>query len=212
MFKLRVISVLIVLVCVFSAGAAYAADTLVIASVNTNKVMDGYKLRGQLEQELQAFAQQYFIKRDLRVNNRFLSEEDLDMLAQLKCKEKPLSDDTDRITALEAKSKQFEQEFQTLMQKQNASDQEKARLKEMQARVSGLEGVTKQQDEAYNKEFQAKKNEMLDRLFKDIEDAVAAVAKQKKITVVFNNMEGPLGQVVYCSMDITSDVISKLNK
>ncbi len=46
----------------------------------------------------------------------------------------------------------------------------------------------------------------------EVEAAVAAVAKQKRLDIVFNKSLGELGFIIYSSVDITEDVLKKLNK
>ena len=69
-----------------------------------------------------------------------------------------------------------------------------------------LETLMRMQDE-FEQQLNTRRDEMINQMLQDIRKAVAAIAQEKGLAVVFDST-----QVLYASNDITSDVIKRLNK
>jgi Skp family chaperone for outer membrane proteins len=68
------------------------------------------------------------------------------------------------------------------------------------------EALVQLQDQ-FEQQLNARRDEMINQMLQDIRKAVAAVAQEKKLAVVFDST-----QVLYASNDITTDVIKRLNR
>jgi len=64
-----------------------------------------------------------------------------------------------------------------------------------------------QLQDQFEQQLNARRDEMINQMLQDIRKAVAAVAQEKKLVVVFDST-----QVLYASNDITTDVIRRLNR
>lgn len=218
MLRLRGIIVLLMLGLLLSAymgGPTLAADAksgTSFGSVDVEKAFDGYDKKKQLDQELLVFADQLTLKYELRKTNRLLTADEFKQLADLTVKPNQNDADKKKIEELLAQSKQREQELQTLQQKQGATDAEKARLKELTDQATNADAVLKDETGKYQGDFAAKQVELSRQVMDEVDAAVAAVAKSKGLSMVFNKNIGDIRFIIFSSVDITDEVLKKLNK
>lgn len=210
------IALLSAFVFAVSAGAIFAADpkagTVLFATVDIEKAFDGSTKKAQLEQELQTYyrnIEQWF---QLRNANKLLTAEEFAQLVELKNKPKQEEADKKKIDELLALSKQRDQELEALRQKQGATDAEKARLNELQEQMKKSETQMQEEEKKQQAELTKKRVELSKQVMTDVDAAVAAVAKEKGLTIVFNKSAGEPGLVVYSSLDITDEVLKRLQK
>ncbi|MDI6827237.1 MAG: OmpH family outer membrane protein [Armatimonadota bacterium] len=217
MSKLRNVTTVIVMavIIVCAVGIAIAADakaTMQFGTVDIEKAYAGYQKSAQIKEELKNAYDKANLKLDLMKANKLLTPEEIAELVELSTKDKQTEADKARINALLDISKKRDQEMQTLEQKQDATDTEKARLQQLIEQRKNSEEAYKKSFESLQKELTNKENELLGAAKKDIVDAVAAVAKEKGISIVFNRSIGLADFIIYSAVDITDDVIKKLNK
>jgi len=218
MSTLRGIITITVLAGVLSAclgGALAAAEAKVpipFGTVDIEKAYAGYQKSAQIREELKAAYDKANLKLDLMKANKLLTQEEITELVDLNTKDKQTDADKARISVLLDASKNRDQELQTLEQKQDATDAEKARRQELLDQRKKSEDAHKKAFETYQKDLGTQENELLAAAKKDIVDAVAAVAKDKSIAIVFNRSIGLADFIVYSSVDITDDVVKRLNK
>jgi len=220
MSKLRgiiAVSIFVLLLSVFIGEFAFAAaeakaPAAAFGTVDIEQAFNGYEKKQQLEQDLMIFYEQIKQRLELQNTNKLLTAEEFSQLADLKSKAKQDEADKKKIEDLLALSRQREQEFQSLQQKQNATDAEKARLKEMQDQIGKTDALIKDDQGKYESELNKRRVDLSRQVMQEVETAVAAAAKEKGLTLVFNKSVGEPGLVVYSNVDITDDVLKKLNK
>jgi len=197
-------------------SSAFAAETKPAAAfgtVDVEKAFDNYEKKQQLDQELVKFVDQLDQKLAMRRDNRLLTPAEFDQLAGLKAKEKPTADDTKKIEELIASSKQREQELQALQQKPDTTEAEKTRLKELTDQGNKNDQLLKDEIGKYQEEITNRQIELSRQIMQEVEAAVASVAKEKGLTLVFNkSAAGEPGLIIYSNVDITDEVLKKLNK
>lgn len=207
-------SVLSLVLCSVLGSSVIAAESKVGAfgTIDIEKTFNDYNKKKQLDQELIAYADLLKLKLDERKNNRLLSADDSNLLMSLMSKSAQTPADKAKIDELRNTSKQLEVELQGLQQKSSPTDVEKARLNELQARANALDETLKADQSKYEADFAAKRADMSKQVMQEIEVVVAAMAKDKGLSIVFNKTYGELGLIVYSNVDITDEVITKLNK
>lgn len=200
---------------ILATGIALAADTKAeFASIDLEKAFDGYTKKVTLETQLAAeFAQvkQWF---ELRGDNKLLTDEEFNKLATLTGKTAPTDADKKDIQALKDLSKQRVQEFTTLQQKTSPTDVEKARLNELNAMGAKVEATIKDEVTKKQDDLNKKRADLSQQVMKDVQAMVETVAKDKGLVMVFNKSVGDSGLnlVLYCNLDITDEVLKRLNK
>jgi len=219
MLKLRTMLAISLLGLSMSAlilGSAFAADPKAagagFGSVDIQRAFNEYDKKKQLDQELQQFGDQLTQRLDLRNANKLLTPDEFKQLADLKAKPKQTDAEQKKIEELLALSKQREQEFQALQQKQDSTDADKARLKELQEQIDKTDASLKEELARYRSEVAQKTVELSKQVVQDIEAVVASIAKEKGLAMVFAKSVGEYTFVVYSNVDITDEVLKRLNK
>lgn len=192
-----------------AAAPAAAPTGAAFGSVDMQRCAQESKLRADSEQEWRSYAQS--LDKALQKlgggSSRLLGEADIKALAALY--EKPQLNPAEQKQAsdLEAKADAAGAELSRLQQNASPSDADKKRFDELtKAQQSGdavLQGIR----DDYNGRVQQRREELLQKLTGQIRDAVAKVAKDKGLGVVFDAQVA-----VYTANDITPDVIKMLNK
>lgn len=194
----------------FSADAKNASP--VFASVDLIKVLDGYDKRKAKVQELMGLQTSMQMKLDLRDNNKLLSDEEFKQLADLKSVANPTADDQKKMNDIIAADRQREQEFQALQQKQTLNDTEKAQLREYSARMDRVASSLNSDKEKYDAELRKKGADLDRQTSEELDVAIASVAKEKGVGMVFSKTVGQVPFILYSNVDISDDVLKKLNK
>jgi len=213
--------VLAVLISIFVlgtiAGPAAAADAkapvgLVFGTADADALFKDYTKRQQLYSELDALKANLEGQLELRNANRLLTEDEFKQLVDLQAKPKKTDAEQKKIEEFLATSKQRDQDLQTLQQKSDATDADKAQRTEMENRLRTVQKSLQDDKAKFEEELNRRLIDANKQVTTDIEAAVSAVAKEKGLTVVFNKSFGAAEFVLYSSVDITADVLKKLNK
>jgi len=217
MLKLRGILAVIIFGLFLSALAsslALAADAkpMTFGSVDVQKAFDGSVKKAQLQQELENQIAQVKQWLELRNSNKLFTTEEFQQLVDLKTKPKPEDADKKKAEELLTLSKQRDEAFQALQQKTSLTDAEKAQLKEFQDRAKKVQTSMEEELKKRDVELENKGRELSKQVMQDVEAAVAAVAKGKGLAIVFAKSIGDYTFVVYSSVDITNEVLERLNK
>lgn len=200
------------LACGSAAPAADAKAGQLLGTVDVEQAFNGYEKKKQLEGELMTSYEQMRQRLELRNSNKLLTAAECGQLAELKLKAKPTDADAKKIEELTNLSKQREQEFQSLQQKAAPTDAEKTRLTQLQDQIKSTDAALKDDEVKYQEELNKKRVDLSVQIMQDVNTAVAAVAKEKGLSLVFNKSAGEPGLVIYSNLDITDDVLKKLNK
>lgn len=199
-----------------ACGTAFAADAKtnapVFATVDVEQAFNNYEKKKQLEAQLMSMYDQAKQKLQLRGSNKLLTDVEFTEYANLKLKPNATDAEKKRTEELAALSKQREQEFQSLQQKPNPADTDKQRLSQLQDQLTKTDQSLKDDETKYDADLNKQRIDLSTQVMGDVNTAVAAVAKDKGVTMVFNKSIGEPGFVIYSNFDITDDVLKKLNK
>ncbi|MGQ9487180.1 MAG: OmpH family outer membrane protein [Armatimonadota bacterium] len=175
--------------------------------VDLKRVVDEYEQRKVLESQLQQMNDQMRAKLQWRANNLLLEEAEIAEYENLASLSNPTEQQKQRMQQIEQKSQQLNQELSQLRQKNPPSEQEIQRINQLTAIENRNKEVLLQQQDQFERQLSARRDEMINQLLQDIRKAVAAIAQEKGLAVVFDST-----QVLFASSDITNDVIKRLNK
>lgn len=219
MTRLRGISAVLVSVVLLAiiAGPVFSADTkqqvgLIFGTADADSLFKDYTKRQQLYSDLDALKARLEGELELRNANRLLTDDEFKQLVDLQAKAQKTDAEQKKIDELLGTSKQRDQDLQALQQKSNATDAEKAQRTELENRLKTVQQALQENKAKFEDELNKKLIEANQQVTQDIEAAVTAVAKEKGLTVVFNKSFGAMEFVLYSSVDITPDVLKKLNK
>jgi Skp family chaperone for outer membrane proteins len=184
----------------------------VFATLDVEKAFNGYDKKTQLDAKLQADKAQADEKLRLRSDNAFLTADEFTQLADLAAKPTKTDDDKTKIAALTKTANDRQAEYTGLQQKKDATDAEKARLQELQSMGEKAKAAFDAEQTSLYQKLQKQQVDLSKQIMQDVEVAATNVAKAKGITMVFNKSFGEPGFIIYSGMDITDEVLAKLNK
>jgi len=187
--------------------AAHAAETGAFGSVDLGKIQAGYAKRGDLEKSIQDLGE--------RLTAAMKQQESSDMLDAAHEKQlgdllvKPNITDADRaaISKLMAQSSADATELAGLQQKQNLSDTDKSRLDFLTKERQSNKAAIDQLKADYTDQLRAQQDKVSTQFTDIVRQAIAAVAKEKSLGVVFDSTVA-----IWTANDITDDVLKRLNK
>ncbi|HET6455269.1 MAG TPA: OmpH family outer membrane protein [Armatimonadota bacterium] len=216
MTRSRGISAVLVSVVLLAiiAGPVFSADTkqqvgLIFGTADADSLFKDYTKRQQLYSDLDALKARLEGELELRNANRLLTDDEFKQLVDLQAKAQKTDAEQKKIDELLGTSKQRDQDLQALQQKSNATDAEKTQRAELENRLKAVQTALQDNKTKFEEELNKQLIEANQQVTQDIEAAVTAVAKEKGLTVVFNKS---LQFILYSSVDITPDVLKKLNK
>ncbi len=175
--------------------------------VDLKRVVDEYEQRKTLEAQLQQMRDQMRARLQWRANNLLLEESEISEYENLAGLANPNDQQKQRMQQIEQKSQQLNQELSQLRQKNPPSEQEVQRINQLTAIENRNKETLVQMQDQFEQQLNARRDEMINQMLQEIRKAVAAVAQEKGLAVVFDST-----QVLFASNDITSDVIKRLNK
>jgi len=189
------------------SNGAWAQGTGAFGMVDLKRVVDEYDQRKALEAQLQQMRDQMRAKLQWRANNLLLEEAELSEYENLASITNPTDQQKQRMQELEQKSRQLNEELSQLRQKNPPTEQDTQRINQLTAIENRNREALVQLQDQFEQQLNARRDEMINQMLQDIRKAVAAVAQEKKLAVVFDST-----QVLYASNDITTDVIKRLNR
>ncbi len=201
-----------IVLAIMLAGTASSAEAQVFASIDIERAFNDYEKKQKLDADIMAELKSLQSRLELRQTNELLSNTEVDELAALKAKDKPTEADKKRIADIEATSMAREKELQDLRQKTTPTDAEKTRLAALQDQIKQTDTELKAAAKQADTDWQKKRYELSKQVMDDVQAQVAAVAKAKGITMVFNKSAGETILVVFSANDITDEVLKRLNK
>jgi Skp family chaperone for outer membrane proteins len=203
----------VVLCIAFAVGASGQGSkaTTTFATVDTQKVANEFRERQAVETELRLMQAKYQGRLQRRDNYPFLTEDEHKQLDQLteKDPQQQTPADKTKIEELLKKGQQLATDIDALRQKpdKDLTEADKQKLRDAETAFQKAKqqyAVIKDQLES---EFGLAGKAKSDALIKAVRDAVAKVAEQKGISIVFNSEVA-----LYAGMDITPQVLAELNK
>ncbi|HEX5324361.1 MAG TPA: OmpH family outer membrane protein [Capsulimonadaceae bacterium] len=185
---------------------ARAQTAASFGSVDLQKVANSYSKRSAAQDQLGQLANQLDATYSTQAANSMLSADQQKQLGNLILKANKTAADTAQIQTLESQSQRDAQALAALQQKKDLTDADRTQLAQLtDEQQSGAQALQAVQDD-YRQRLEAQNQQMNQQSLDDIRAAVAAVAKQKGLTVVFD-----ASVAIYSANDITQAVITKLN-
>lgn len=195
------------LVGLVAAGQALAADTkAVFGIVDTEKLMTSPRFK-QYDEDLSKFVEECRAKLAVRQQKLMLNEDELRELIDLKMKANPTAQQTERINAIEKIERDRDAELKQLQGAKEATEQQKARQKELQDMRQKSKDTGDAQEKDYQSAIQTKAQGLDAQFATEVQAAIKQVAEAKGLTLVFAK-----AQVLFGGTDVTDDVIAKLDR
>jgi Skp family chaperone for outer membrane proteins len=181
----------------------------VFGTVDFKKLSAEYKAKDQVEGKLKGMQAQFQARLSRRDNMPLLSEEDQKTLDSLYEKENQTDGDKAKIKEIEDKAKKASDEIQGLSQKKDTelTDAEKKRLQETGQKIKDAQQKFAAMKDDLSQQFDRFGSGQQDDLMKNIKAAIAKVAEQKGLSIVFSS-----DVALYAGTDITPQVVTELNK
>lgn len=210
-FTGAVMGTLLVSAAAGSGSAVWAQNNAAatFASVDMQRVLTESKARQQSAQEFGALQQnlQGVLRRLEQGSARFLSDAEIRDLVRLYENQKPTDADKKRIGDLEQKGDLAAAQLRRLEQIASPDDAQRKQFADLnQSQQKGAETLQTVLGD-YQKRLGEREREIQTKLEANIRTAIAQVAKEKGIVVVF-----PSQVALYAANDITADVLKVLNK
>ena len=188
-------------------AASSPAVTLAIGVVDVDKVAAGAKQKAALDDQLKAMNQSLQEDFNQQTNALMLTKDEQDTLYGLLNKPVKTDADTAQITELESISSKDASELAALQQEKNPSDSDTQRLAVLSGEKSDSDQILTNIAQEYRDEAQSETDKLQQQLLDSINAAIAAVAQQRGLVLVFSKQVA-----LYGAIDITSDVLAHLNK
>jgi len=189
-----------------AAMAQAAAAQPTIGMVDVQKAFSEYSSTKASNDEITNLVKTFKAELDTRSSHLLLTDAELTELVKLNAKPQKVDADNKRIDELEKASKQRDEEVNTLSQKTDPTEQERARLRELRDLSNKNDASNRTLADDYNQQVEKRKGELSDKITADIKAAIAKVAQAKGLATVVDKIA-----VLYGGLDLTDEVIKALN-
>jgi len=188
------------------AASAPASTTPIFASVDMSKVIASYSKRAADDATFQQAQQQYQDVFKTQTANSMLDEQDQTTLGNLLLLgDTATQDQKQQIADLETKSSTDASTLAALQQNTSPTDAQKVQLTQLTQEQQAGQAALNDIRDNYQQQLDQQNQTLSASINADIRVAVAAVAKQQGITVVFDS-----SVAIYAANDVTQAVITKL--
>jgi Skp family chaperone for outer membrane proteins len=209
--SLPIIGLALTLLCTsftaINASAAAAQSSPTFGSVDVQKVLAGATKKAALDQQLTDLSNKLEAQFKQQVASPMLSAANQQELGTLLSKSNPTDADKARITELQAMSQKDADELASLQQVKSPTDAQTARLGVLTKEQQDSQEIFQNIADGYKAQVQAASDKNNLQLSDALKQAIAAVAQQKGLAVVFDS-----NVALYTSNDITEDVTKRFNK
>ncbi len=209
-WRVLVLSTMVVCLAIALRASGASEKQITFATVDVQKINDNYKMKAVLETQFQQLQAKWQGRLARRQNMPLLTEDEQKQIDAIEEKG-PNQTDADKATLkqLMDKAQQLNNQLVALRQKKESdlTDADKTQLATLEAAIAKASDQYNSMQDQMKAELTNFDNQNSDLLVKNIRAAVAQVAKDKGITIVFNNQV-----VLYSGVDITDQVLAILNK
>ena len=189
------------------ATAAPAAGTLVIGSVDINRLQVGSTRKAKYDADLRTLAERLEAALKTQATNLMLDLSDQNELGTLLTNSRPSTSDQARIATLEAKATANAQRLIDLQQAKSPTPADTAQLGQLNDLNSNGQKIVQDVAAGYQSRLKKLNDEDTAAFTQAVKEAITATAQQRGLTVVFTS-----DIAVYTTNDITDDVIKRINK
>ena len=189
------------------AHAAPSAGVPVFASVDINKIQSQSTKKAKYDADLHALADRLDYAFKQQAASIMLTPEDQNELGTLLAKANPTEGDRTRIAALQTQAANAAKQYTDLQQKQNPTPADTSQIATLASQYKAGQDALQKISDQYQNQLKTLNEKDATEFTVDVKEAIAAVAKQQGITVVFDS-----SVAVYTSNDITDEVVKRINK
>lgn len=189
------------------AAAAPASGTLVIGSVDINKLQAGSTRKAKYDTDLRALVERLDAAFKVQAANLMLDLADQNELGALLSSPRPSDADRARVTALESKATANSQRLIDLQQKKDPIPADTAQIGALTDLNNNGQKIVSDIGAGYQARLKKLNEDDTVAFTQVVKDAITATAQQRGLTVVFTS-----DVAVYTTNDITDDVIKRINK
>jgi len=189
------------------AAAAPASGTLVIGSVDINKLQAGSTRKAKYDTDLRALVERLDAAFKVQAANLMLDLADQNELGALLSSPRPSEADRARVTALESKATANSQRLIDLQQKKDPIPADTAQIGALTDLNNNGQKIVSDIGAGYQARLKKLNEDDTTAFTQVVKDAITATAQQRGLTVVFTS-----DVAVYTTNDITDDVIKRINK
>ncbi|MGO8669797.1 MAG: OmpH family outer membrane protein [Capsulimonadaceae bacterium] len=183
------------------------------ACVDLSRIQAGSNKTADIKAKIRKMGDSYQSRLNTQQSYPMLSADQQQQLGNLLGEDTPTDQDKATITQLEGQSQHDTQELATLQQKTPLTDADSARLTALQSEQKAGTQALQQVQTDYEQTMKTFEDKVIGDFETQIQSSVAAVAKERGLTIVFDIQTAQSDSpVLYCSNDITDDVLKKLNK
>ncbi len=201
-----VLSALVIVQPVKAQAAAAPISGIVFGSVDIQKVLAGYTKKTTSETAFQVVVSGYQSALQVQQANTMLAAPEQQQLGSLLLKTNRTPADDAQIKTLETKSQSDASELIALQQKASPTDADRARLAVLTQEQQNGQQVLQTVADSYKQAIDQRNQQVSDAITAEIRAAVAAVAQQRGLTVVFDS-----SVAIYAANDVTPQVLTRLN-
>ena len=189
------------------AHAASATGTPQFGSVDINKIQAQSTKKTKYDADLHALADKLDFQFKQQAASVMLTEAEQTELGTLLGKNNLSDSDRASITALQTKSTKDAQELTDLQQKKEPTPTDTNRLAALTNQYQAGQQALQKIGDNYQAQIKALSDKDNAEFTQNVREAIAAVAQQKGLAVVFT-----ADIAVYTTNDITDDVVKRINK
>jgi len=190
-----------------TASAATAQSAPVFGSVDIQKVLANTSKQTAIDAQLNVLKTKLTNEIKEQAANSMLSATDQQELGTLLGKSNPTDQDKSRISILEGQAQKDATDLATLQQVKNPTSDQTTELNRLTKEGQDATGILQGVNDDYSAQLRAESDKLTAQLAATVRAAIADVAQQKGLSVVFDAQVA-----LYTANDITDDVTKRLNK
>ncbi len=190
-----------------AAQAAPAGGGAAFGSVDINKLQTQSTRKARYDQDLHSLADRLDAAFKQQAASIILTRDEQTELGGLLSKAKQTDADRTRIAVLQAQATKAAQDLTDLQQKKDPTPADTTRLASLTDQYQKGQQALQDVGNQYQTQLKALSDKDNTDFTQSVREAIAAVAQQRGISVVFTS-----DVAVYTTNDITEDVVKRINK
>jgi len=188
-------------------ASAAPAGSPVFGSVDIQKLQTQSSRKAKYDTDLHALADRLNTAFTQQTSSIMLTKPEQTELGGLLSKTNPTEGDRTRVIVLQSKATKAAQELTDLQQAKAPTPTDTARIASLTTEYDSGKAALQEIGDGYQAQLKALQEKDNTEFTQSVKEAIAAVAQQKGLSVVFDS-----AIAVYTTNDITADVVKRINK
>jgi len=188
-------------------ASAAPAGAPVFGSVDIQKLQTESSRKAKYDTEIHALADRLSAAFAQQTSSIMLTKAEQTELGGLLSKKAPTDADRTRVLVLQSKATKAAQELTDLQQAKAPTPADTAKIASLTTQYDAGKAALQEISDGYQAQLKALQEKDNTEFTLSVKEAIAAVAQQKGLSVVFDS-----GVAVYTNNDITADVVKRINK